>query len=79
MNFTNNFNVVTQPPVTKLGREKHEMAKMGIVEFAKKIRDGLVRSVTLRLAPLPGHSKSSYLERAISDLVLLVASPEHNC
>ena len=52
---------------------------MGIVEFGKKSRDRLVRSVTLRLAPLPGHSKSSYLERAISDLVLLVASPEHNC
>ena len=29
MNFRNNFNVVKQPPVTKLGREKHEMAKMG--------------------------------------------------
>ena len=26
---TNNFNLVKQPPVTKLGREKHEMAKMG--------------------------------------------------
>ena len=53
---------------------------MGRVEATKTSADGLVRSVTLRLAPLPGMpGKQRYLERALSDIVLLVPSEGHSC
>ena len=51
---------------------------MGIVAHAKVSSDGLVRSATIRLPPLRGGSPRS-MERAISDLVLLVPAGEHGC
>ena len=41
--------------------------------------DGLVRSVSLILPPLPGGTKTRSTDRAITDLVLLLPSSSHKC
>ena len=50
---------------------------MGKVETPKISDDGLVRSATVRLAPLPGRSQPRLVERAVSDMVLLVPGEGH--
>ena len=52
---------------------------MGIIEEDKRGKDGLVRSVVVRLAPLKGRKQPRFFERAISDVVLLVPSANHPC
>ena len=50
---------------------------MGRIEVPKVSDDGLVRSATVRLAPLPGSTKARLIDRAVSDMVLLVPSEGH--
>ena len=45
----------------------------------KRGDDDLVRSVDLKLPPLPGRDKCRIFQRCISDIVLLVPSDEHDC
>ena len=52
---------------------------MGRVSSTKPSKDGLVRSVNLTIAPLPGKSQTRTLNRSINDLVLLVPSESHQC
>ena len=51
---------------------------MGRVHEVKRGSDGLVRSVTLKLPPLVGSNKPRYFQRCIHDLVLLIASDNHD-
>ena len=53
--------------------------KTGRVSSVTKGSDELVRSVSLIIPPLPGSSQTRTVERAISDLVLLVPSSSHQC
>ena len=52
---------------------------MGVVAHAKASSDGLVRSATIRLPPLRDSSRPRLVERAVSDMVLLVPSNGHEC
>ena len=52
---------------------------MGRISNVKTSDDGLVRSVTLTLPPLPGGSKPRSLNRPICELVLLVPHISHAC
>ena len=52
---------------------------MGVVAHAKASSDGLVRSATIRLPPLRDSSRPRLVERAVSDMVLLVPSSGHEC
>ena len=52
---------------------------MARVSNVKTSDDGLVRSVTLTLPPLPGGSKPRFLNRPICELVLLVPHMSHVC
>ena len=47
---------------------------MAIIDKVKLSEDGLVRSVTIRQAPLQGSCKPRYKERAITDLIPLISS-----
>ena len=49
---------------------------MGRVTEVKKSKDGLVRSASLRLAPLPNSNKPRFTTRAITDLVLLISAED---
>ena len=51
----------------------------GRVSSVNKGRDGLVRSVSLTIPPLPGSLKTRTIDRAISDLVLLLPASSHKC
>ena len=50
---------------------------MGRVSKIKISSDGLVRSATLSLPPLPGRSQNREVQRPITDLVLLVSASSH--
>ena len=71
-----------QPGDVALLRDKtvpRNMWPMGVVTHSKASDDGLVRSATLRLSPLSGKSSPRHVQRAISDMVLLVPSKNHSC
>ena len=51
---------------------------MGRDHEVERGSDGLVRSVTLKLPPLVGSNKPRYFQRSIHDLVLLIASDNHD-
>ena len=51
----------------------------GRVSSVRRGHDDLVRTVSLIIPPLPGSSKTRIIERAISDLVLLLPAPSHYC
>ena len=51
---------------------------LGRVVDRKISEDGLVRSVSLRLPPLPGSNKPRTTKRCIHDLVLVVPSAKHS-
>ena len=50
---------------------------LGRVNTTKPSSDGRIRKVTLTLPPLPGKKSTRTMERAITDLVLLVPSDAH--
>ena len=52
---------------------------LGRVEMPKRSKDGLVRSATVRLAPLSGKKQPRFMQRAVTDLVLLVPASGHEC
>ena len=52
---------------------------MGRVTSTDPSRDGLVRKVSLCIAPLPGKSQNRTIIRGITDLVLLIPSRSHGC
>lgn len=60
----------------QLPRNSWPMAK---ILDAKRSTDGLIRSATIRLAPLPGQKTPRIFKRAIADLVLLIPSQDHAC
>ena len=49
----------------------------GRVSSVKPSADGLVRSVSLVIPPLPGSDKTRTIQRAIADLVMLLPSQSH--
>ena len=51
----------------------------GRVSSVHKGHDGLVRTVSLVIPPLPGSSKNRFVDRATRDLVLLVPASSHQC
>ena len=51
----------------------------GRVSSVRRSQDGLARSVSLTIPPLPGGSKTRSIDRAITDLVLLMPSNSHQC
>ena len=52
---------------------------LGRIEGVKHSKDGLVRTVSIRQAPLPNSVKPRFKDRSIADVVLLVKSPNHAC
>ena len=52
---------------------------MGRVSSVSPSQDGLVRSVTLSIPPLPGKDQSRSIVRGITDLILLIPSELHGC
>lgn len=50
----------------------HNQWPMGIVCSVKTSQDGLVRSATVSLAPLPGSNSKRFFNRAVTDLILLI-------
>ena len=52
---------------------------MGRVINTRPSKDGLVRSVTILIPPLPGKKETRTVVRGITDLVLLIPSESHPC
>ena len=52
---------------------------LGKVISTKQSKDGLVRSVFIKIPPLPGKKDARCINRAINDLVLLIPSTTHQC